>query len=167
MGIHGYGKRFAPNWLEVENCFPTAVGRILFSRSASDDSTYLYMSETEAARYEQSTASKIARNEGLQQPVRVRANGPHTKFRVHFTRGIQKMVSRGHRMHHHPSFITPHGRKRTSYKQLKRLHRVSQQDINDRAGECLATCAVLPYIFLQITILETLTHMVPKQSRET
>ena len=133
MGIHGYGKRFAPNWLEVENCFVTAVGRILFSRAANDTSSYLYMSETEAVRFEKSTQAKIDRNATRAEPVRVRQNGPHTRFRVHFKRGIKKMVAGGHRFPFNPNLVTPHSKKKTGYKRVKRLHGVNQQDVNGRA----------------------------------
>jgi hypothetical protein len=133
MGIHGYGKRFAPNWLEVENCFVTAVGRILFSRAANDTSSYLYMSETEADRFKKSTEAKIQRNLFRKETVRVRQNGPHTRFRVHFKRGIKKMVAGGHRFPFNPNLVTPHSKKKTGYKRVKRLHGVTQQDVNGRA----------------------------------
>ena len=139
MGIHGYGKRFAPNWLEVENCFVTAVGRILFSRAANDTSSYLYMSETEADRFEKSTEAKIQRNLSRDEPVRVRQNGPHTRFRVHFKRGIKTMVAGGHRFPFNPNLVTPHSKKKTGYKRVKRLHGVSQQDVNGRADHRFST----------------------------
>ena len=137
LDVHGYGKRFAPNWLEVENCFPTAVGRILFSRAADDSSKFLYMTEKEAERYESATAVKIERNKGPGEPVRVRANGPHTRFRVHFKRGIHQMVQLSpiQRFKFMAALITPHSKKRTGYKRVKRLQGVTQSDVNGRAGQ--------------------------------
>jgi hypothetical protein len=133
MGVHSYGKRFAPNWLEVENCFVTAVGRIIFSRAADDNSSYLYMSEKQAERYEKSLAEKVANNQGKEEPVRVRANGPHTRFRVHFKRGIKKVACKSS-VTYVPKLITPHSEKKTAYRRVKRLHAISQQDVNGRAG---------------------------------
>jgi hypothetical protein len=124
LDMHGYGKRFAPNYLEVENCFPTAVGRILFSRAADDSSKFLYMTEEQAERYEEAKAKKVALNKSRAEPVRVRGNGPHTRFRVHFKRGIR-----------FAEMITPHNHKRTGYKQVKRLRGVAQTDVNGRAGQ--------------------------------
>jgi hypothetical protein len=136
LGLHGYGKRFAPSWLEVENCFPTAVGRILFSRAEDDSSKYLYMTEKQAERYEEAKAEKVAANKTRKEPVRVRGNGPHTRFRVHFKRGIRQMVhSRSDQFKFLAEMITPHNHKRTGYKQVKRLRGVAQTDVNGRAGQ--------------------------------
>ena len=137
LDMHGYGKRFAPNWLQPENCFATAVGRILFSRSADDSSKFLYMTEEEAQRFESATAAKVERNKGRAEPVRVRANGPHTRFRVHFKRAISKIVrqSPSQRFKFMAAMITPHSHKRTGYKQVKRCQGVTQPDVNGRAGQ--------------------------------
>jgi hypothetical protein len=86
LDMHGYGKRFAPNWLEVENCFPTAVGRILFSRAADDSSKYLYMTEERALRFEEAKAQKVAANKSRAEPVRVRGNGPQQGFKKQKTK---------------------------------------------------------------------------------
>jgi hypothetical protein len=137
LDMHGYGKRFAPNWLEVENCFPTAVGRILFSRAADDSSKYLYMTEERALRFEEAKAQKVAANKSRAEPVRVRGNGPHTRFRVHFKRGIRQMVQKSHSQQFKflAAMITTHNHKRTGYKQVKRLRGVAQTDVNGRAGQ--------------------------------
>jgi len=136
LGLHGYGKRFAPSWLEVENCFPTAVGRILFSRAEDDSSKYLYMTEERAERFEQAKAAKVAANKLRSEPVRVRGNGPHTRFRVHFKRGIRKMVhANSTRFKGLGEMITPHNHKRIGYKQVKRLRGVAQIDVSGRAGQ--------------------------------
>jgi hypothetical protein len=137
LDMHGYGKRFAPNYLEVENCFPTAVGRILFSRAADDSSKFLYMTEEQAERYEEAKAKKVALNKSRAEPVRVRGNGPHTRFRVHFKRGIRQMVQKSSSIQFKffAAMITPHNHKRTGYKQVKRLRGVAQTDVNGRAGQ--------------------------------
>lgn len=136
LDVHGYGKRFAPNYLEVQHCFPTAVGRILFSRAADDSCKFLYMTEKQAERYEEAKAEKVAANKTRKEPVRVRGNGPHTRFRVHFKRGIRQMVhSRSDQFKFLAAMITPHNHKRTGYKQVKRLRGVAQTDVNGRAGQ--------------------------------
>lgn len=163
LGLHGYGKRFATNWLEVENCFPTAVGRILFSREADDSSKYLYMTEERAERFEQAKAAKVAANKSRSEPVRVRGNGPHTRFRVHFKRGIRKMVhANSQRFKGLGEMITPHNHKRIGYKQVKRLRGVAQTDVNGRAGNSLSQslCYCTSHFSFQITMAEMSTRMV-------
>jgi hypothetical protein len=133
-GVFGYGKRFACNWLEPHNCLPTAIGRNIFSRLSSDSSNYLYMSNDQARRYETKLAKKIAINKSKADPVRVRALGPHTRFRIHFKRGIMKMVKQKPGMFGiPPELIAPHCHKRTGYRQLKRCSGVLQDHVNARA----------------------------------
>lgn len=133
-GVFGYGKRFACNWLEPHNCLVTAIGRNIFSRLSSNSSNYLYMTNEQARRYETKLASKIATNNSKAEPVRVRGLGPHTRFRIHFKRGIMKMdKSRPGRFGMPPHLIAPHCHKRTSYRHLKRCPGVSQDHINARA----------------------------------
>ena len=136
MGKYGYSKRFAPNWLCHANCFVTAVGRILFSRDADNDSSYLYMTEKEAERYEATTKAKIAKNTRLENPVRVRGNGPHTRFGVHFKRTIKKQIRDPEHCHfseYANLALAPHSFKRTAYRRLQRMEGVTQQDVNGRA----------------------------------
>jgi len=48
---HGYGKRLACNDQDAKFCFPTALGRHIFSRTANEDSPYIFMREEDAERH--------------------------------------------------------------------------------------------------------------------
>jgi hypothetical protein len=133
-GVLGYGKRFACNWLEPHNCLPTAVGRNIFSRLSSNSSNYLYMTNEQAQRYETKLAAKKAMNDSKEEPVRVRALGPHTGFRIHFQRGVMNMDrSKPGRFGIPPSIVAPHVHKRNGYREVKRIPGVSQDHVNARA----------------------------------
>jgi len=95
------------------------------------------MTEERALRFEEAKAQKVAANKSRAEPVRVRGNGPHTRFRVHFKRGIRQMVQKSHSQQFKflAAMITTHNHKRTGYKQVKRLRGVAQTDVNGRAGQ--------------------------------
>ena len=133
-GKSNYGKRFACNFLEPHNCLPTAIGRIIFSRDSTDSSQFLYMNDKEARHYSARFEQKVQKNKQLQQPGRVRQLGPHTRFRVQFKRAISKMVV-GHtsRFGINPNLIAPHQRKRTAYRQIRRMRGIQQEHVSARA----------------------------------
>jgi hypothetical protein len=133
---HSYGKRFPPNPHEVANCLVTAVARIIFSRASDDTSPYLYMDEKEALNFQMKTDAKLAKNRTRDgAPVRVRANGPHNRFAVHFKRGIQQMEKIKPNRFGIAKLCTLYCQKRTAYRRLKRLHNLQQEDVNGRAGQ--------------------------------
>jgi hypothetical protein len=133
-GKSNYGKRFACNFLEPHNCLPTAIGRIIFSRNSTDSSQFLYMSDNEARRYSARFDEKVLMNRGLAQPGRVRQLGPHTRFRVQFKRAISKMVvDQPLRFGIDPNLIAPHQRKRTAYRQIRRMRAIQQEHVSARA----------------------------------
>ena len=138
-GKSSYGKRFPCNADEPHNCFPTALGRHLFSRQSDDNSNYLYMTDKQAADYVCKKAVLESHNEHSSEPIRVRCNGPHTRFRRHMSRVI-------HRLHNqNPTVfggvrakrITPHSFKRVGYRQARRCPSIRQEHLSARAGVCL------------------------------
>jgi hypothetical protein len=52
-GKYSYDKRFWPNYKNVKMCFVTAVGRHLLSVKKNEQSTFLFMTKTEATKYEE------------------------------------------------------------------------------------------------------------------
>lgn len=133
-GKSNYGKRFACNFLEPHNCLPTAIGRIIFSRDSTDSSQFLYMSDKEACHYSERFDTKVLSNKSLKEPSRVRQLGPHTKFRVQFKRAISKMVVNNHlRFGIDPDLIAPHQRKRTAYRELRRMRFIQHEHVSARA----------------------------------
>ena len=133
-GKSNYGKRFACNFLEPHNCLPTAIGRIIFSRDSTDSSQFLYMSDIQAQHYQEKFAAKSQRNKSLQEPIRIRNLGPHTKFRVQFKRAVSQMeLARPRRFGIDPKLIAPHHRKRTAYRQIRRMRAIQQEHVCARA----------------------------------
>jgi hypothetical protein len=137
-GTFSYGKRFACNPDEPHNCFPTALGRHLFSRQPDDKSNYIYMTDTQAADYERKRAVLLARNECSDEPIRVRCNGPHTRFRRHMSKVIHRMHSRNPAVFGgvRAKRVTPHSFKRVGYRQARRCPSIRQEHLSARAGVC-------------------------------
>ena len=126
-GEFSYAKRFACNFEEVHHCFPTAFARHIFSRTSGDTSPYIFMTESRAERYDRQLRDLEARQK--KEAVRIRGNGPHTRFRVHFKRALGYVKLRGI----NKKTVTLHSFKRTGYRQLRRLLGLEAQHVSARA----------------------------------
>lgn len=126
-GEYSYAKRLACNFEEVHHCFPTALARHIFSRTSNDTSPYLFMTEKRAEGYDRQLRELEARQ--TKEPVRIRGNGPHTRFRAHFKRALQYVELRGI----NKKTVTLHTPKRVGFRQLRRLVGLEAQDVSARA----------------------------------
>lgn len=126
---HGYGKRMACNFEDAKFCFPTALARHFFSRTLQDNSPYLFMGEEDAERYKRQLNELKDQNASREHPLRIRDNGPHTKFRRQFARAIKDLPLGGISK----QGITLHSLKRVGYRQVRRLPGIEAQDVSARA----------------------------------
>ena len=126
-GEFSYAKRLACNFEEVHHCFPTALARHIFSRTSADTSPYIFMNESRAEGYDRQLRDLEARQK--QEAVRIRGNGPHTRFRVHFKRALGYVKLGGI----NKKTVTLHSCKRTGYRQLRRLVGLEAQHVSARA----------------------------------
>ena len=126
-GEFSYAKRLVCNFEEVHHCFPTALARHIFSRASQDTSPYIFMTEIRAEEYDRQLRELEERQK--HETVRIRGNGPHTRFRVHFKRALQYVELRGI----NKKTITLHTPKRVAFRQLRRLIGLDAQDLCARA----------------------------------
>jgi hypothetical protein len=85
------------------------------------------MTEIRAEEYDRQLRELEERQK--HETVRIRGNGPHTRFRVHFKRALQYVELRGI----NKKTITLHTPKRVAFRQLRRLIGLDAQDLCARA----------------------------------